>query len=255
MSDLKNDWVYGDTVMASDMNDIANAVNSKLDASALDGVAQESSVQAINTKIGTTTDTGGTATTGTVMGKLNALQIDNTWGEYLLVKPYKQVTIDSPLTITINGSGEISAFSATLYPNRVSNFNKLTLTVTVDNETILEHIVYCEEVVNYSTYSRLVFGIPTVGTVSISSDTSSNRYQTYSFPMLSSSAYFKISNYHSVFDPTTYAFNTDFYYAERGCFISTPIKFTQNFTATISTEDFDSTSGYYCYLNSACKVD
>lgn len=60
---------------------------------ALDSVAQESSVQDIIDTIGTTTDSGATATTGTLMGKVNEL-IANPQG----IKSRQEIVIDSQKT-------------------------------------------------------------------------------------------------------------------------------------------------------------
>ena len=60
--------------------------------------AKETSVQSIITKVGTTTDTGGTTTTGTVMGKLNAIQNfvdDSVSQEYVLIHTLTKPTLSN----------------------------------------------------------------------------------------------------------------------------------------------------------------
>lgn len=144
MSDLKNDWVYGDTVMASDMNDIANAVNSKLDASALEGVALESSVQAINTKIGATDDTGATTTTGSVMGKLNNIQanMEDGWATFLAVNGnYSYQLPNTQRTVTvcnINGAGKLHTVLFKFLPSDrlESASNYVSFQLYIDNQLI-----------------------------------------------------------------------------------------------------------------------
>ena len=65
---------HGYNYLMEQVNHTQEAVNT-INAS-LEDVAQETTLEALDDKIGVTTDTGGTSTTGTVMGKLNKVIAD-----------------------------------------------------------------------------------------------------------------------------------------------------------------------------------
>ena len=115
---------------------------------ALDSVAQESSVQDIIDSIGATTDSGGSSTAGTLMAKMNNLLGNNNvlipaiLGNPDYISYYGNITSMSTSTssyqtiIEVNGEGLFSGFGFTaVSPNCNSG-----LKVTIDGE-----VVYCNE--------------------------------------------------------------------------------------------------------------
>nr|DAU66762.1 MAG TPA: hypothetical protein [Caudoviricetes sp.] len=111
--DLTGDTVTADTLAQGYTAHAANG--DSITGTAF--LADENTVDEINSKIGTTTDTGGSATTGTVMGKLNTL-LSNTggasviksiqWGTASVGSTAERVTITSVNTdksmVILNGS-------------------------------------------------------------------------------------------------------------------------------------------------------
>lgn len=242
MSDLKNDWVYGDTVMASDMNDIANAVNSKLDASALDGVALESSVQAINTKIGVTDDTGGSVTTGTVMAKLNAIQSGTeTSGQQLSVSygEYRQTTSGTYTAqlLSLNGSGKLYRVEHQYLPiDRAGSQYPVTYKLTIDNQLIGQF-----KVSNNTNYRmRDIYQVIVPGNDEyLYSNIVNSAYHVYSSSLMSTS---------SVSQGSTTEANMpyDLYI----CYLTNPLLFTSNITITCEIPSYPYSGGYPARLYS-----
>lgn len=214
--------------------------------------AKETSVQSIITKVGTTTDTGATTTTGTVMGKLNAIQnfVDNSVSqEYVLIHTLTKPTLSTPSTVTITGSGKFFGFYAYMYPNytSASDLNKLILTISVDNETILTHTAYRTANSSYSAKSEIMFGTTNIITYT-------RNLTSYSL-LLSGEDVDRNQGSAQVYgEPTTAAMGPSSSQDQgRVSLLTHPIKFSQNVTVTISTEDYDNVD--YCNIDGVYILD
>ena len=224
----------------TDFYDVTNTNMSLIDAAVgqiADTGAKETSVQSIITKIGTTTDTGGTATTGTVMGKLNALQnqfIGTDYEEFLIGRVSNPLTFEETKTYSITGSGVIYGIKIFIYPIHAVNpdrYEIVTASVSIDNENVCTFIV--SEPTSISSSPTLTAWICPLNQHSnfAATATSSTRLELYSEPITLNLS----------------SLGTQYYNA----ILTKPIRFNQNVTLSL-LKTHEDLSDYYIERSITC---